>query len=74
MSLTESVAPPVRISKLGFIKEIDRAEAVWRPLEDPAINRLRVGILVGRHRELPFVARSFLDRLVHRLKDLESPN
>jgi DNA-binding transcriptional LysR family regulator len=61
-------------SKLGFIKEIDSAEAVWRPLEDPAINRLRVGILVGRHRELPFVARSFLDRLVHRLKDLESPN
>jgi hypothetical protein len=44
------------------------------PLEDPAINRLRVGILVGRHRELPFVARSVLDRLVHRLKDLESPN
>ena len=61
-------------SKLGFLKEIASNEAVWRPLEDPAINRLRVGILVGKHRELPFVARTFLDRLVRRLKDLESPN
>ena len=61
-------------SKLGFMKEIASDEAVWRPLDDPAINRLRVGILIGKNRELPFVARRFLDRLVRRLKELESPN
>ncbi len=61
-------------SKLGFLKEIARNEAVWRPLDDPAINRLRVGILIGKNRRLPFVARAFLDRLVRRLQDLESPS
>jgi DNA-binding transcriptional LysR family regulator len=61
-------------SKLGFLKEIARNEAVWRPLDDPAINRLRVGVLTARNRELPFVARTFLDRLVWRSQDLESSN
>src|SRR5260221_14742578 len=61
-------------SKLGFMKELASNEAVWRPLDAPAINRLRVGILIGRNRVLPFVARTFLDRLVRRLKDLESLN
>ena len=61
-------------SKLGFLKEIARNEAVWRQLDDPAINRLQVGVLIGKNRELPFVARTFLDRLVRRLKDLEGPN
>ena len=45
-----------------------------RPLDDPVINRLQVGVLIGKNRELPFVARMFLDRLVRRLKDLEGPN
>jgi len=61
-------------SKLGFLKEIASNEAVWRPLDDPAINRLRVGILIGKHRGLPFVVRAFLDRLVRRLQDLENPS
>ena len=49
-------------------------QAVWRPLDDAAINRLRVGVLIGKNRELPFVARTFMERLVRRLKDLESSN
>lgn len=61
-------------SKLGFMKEIARNEAVWRPLDDPAINRMRVGILIGKNRKLPFVARAFLDRLVRRLSDLDGPS
>jgi len=60
-------------SRLGFMKEIASGEAVWRPLADPAINKLRAGIIVGRGRALPFVERTFLDRLVRRLKDLEAP-
>lgn len=60
-------------SKLGFLKEIARNEAVWRPLDDPAINRLRL-VLTARNRGLPFVARTFLDRLVGRLQDLEGSN
>jgi len=60
-------------SRLGFMKEIASGEAVWRPLADPAINKLRAGIIVGRGRALPFVERTFLDRLVRRLKELEAP-
>ena len=60
-------------SRLGFMKEIADGEAVWRPLDDPAINKLRAGIVVGRGRALPFVVRAFLDRLVRKLKDLETP-
>jgi len=60
-------------SRLGFLREIASGEAVWRPLEDPAINKLRVGILVGRKRELPFVVRAFEDRLVRALAALEAP-
>jgi len=44
-----------------------------RPLDDPAINKLRAGIVVGRGRALPFVVRTFLDRLVRKLKELETP-
>ena len=60
-------------SRLGFTKEIAAGEAVWRPLDDPAINKLRAGIIVGRGRTLPFVERTFLDRLVRKLQDLEAP-
>ena len=60
-------------SRLGFTKEIAAGEAVWRPLDDPAINKLRAGIIVGRGRTLPFVERTFLDRLVRKLQELESP-
>jgi DNA-binding transcriptional LysR family regulator len=60
-------------SRLGFMKEIANGEAVWRPLDDPAINKLRAGIVVGRGRALPFVVRTFLDRLVRKLKELETP-
>jgi DNA-binding transcriptional LysR family regulator len=60
-------------SRIGFMKEIAAGEAVWRPLADPAINKLRTGIIVGRGRALPFVERTFLDRLVWRLKELEAP-
>ena len=60
-------------SRLGFMKEIASGEAVWRPLADPAINKLRAGIIVGRGRALPYVVRAFLDRLVWKLKALEAP-
>ena len=60
-------------SRLGFTQEIAAGEAVWRPLDDPAINKLRAGIIVGRGRTLPFVERTFLDRLVRKLQELESP-
>src|SRR5262249_5087182 len=47
-------------SRLGFLKEIAAGEAVWRPLDDQAINKLRAGIIVGRGRALPFVVRAFV--------------
>ena len=59
-------------SRLGFLHEIASGEAVWRPLDDPAINKLRVGVLVGRKRALPFVVRAFQDRLVRKLGALEA--
>src|SRR4030095_6644638 len=43
-------------SRLGFTKEIAAGEAVWRPLEDPAINKLRAGIIVGGGRAPSFLA------------------
>ena len=60
-------------SKLGFMQEIANGEAVWRPLDDPAINKLRVGVLVGKGRELPYVVRAFQGRLLKKLADLETP-
>jgi DNA-binding transcriptional LysR family regulator len=57
-------------SRLGFLREIANGEAVWRPLDDPAINKLRVGLIVGRGRELPYVVRAFQDRLVRRIAEL----
>jgi len=60
------------LSRLGFTTEIAAGEAAWRPLADPAINELRTGIIAARGRQLPFVERTFLDRLVRRLKDLEA--
>jgi len=59
-------------SRLGFMREIASGEAVWRPLDDPAINQLRAGIIVGRGRRLSFVERTFLDRLVRQLEEAES--
>ena len=59
-------------SRLGFMHEIAAGEAVWRPLDDPAINKLRVGIVVGRGRVPSFVERTFVDRLVRRLTELET--
>jgi DNA-binding transcriptional LysR family regulator len=60
-------------SRLGFMHEIANGQAVWRPLDDPAINKLRVGLIVGRERRLPYVERAFLDRLVRKLQALEAP-
>ncbi len=60
-------------SRLGFLNEIANGEIVWRSLADPGINRLRVGILVGRKRELSLVVSAFVDRLVRRLKEIENP-
>ena len=59
-------------SRLGFMREIATGEAVWRPLDDPAINQLRAGIIVGRGRRPSLVERTFLDRLVRQLKDIEA--
>lgn len=33
-------------TRLGFLEEIERGEVVWRPFDSPAINALRIGLLV----------------------------
>ena len=58
-------------TKIGFIDEIERGEVVWRPLDNPAINAIGVGIMIPSNRTLPHVTLEFLDRITRRLKQLE---
>jgi len=37
-------------TRLGFLDEIERGEMVWRPFESPAINALRIGLLIPEGR------------------------
>lgn len=58
-------------SKVAFIDELARGELVWRPFELPALQELKVGIIVPAHRELPAVTVNFIGRMARRLKQLE---
>ncbi len=58
-------------SKIGCMDEIERGEVVWRPLSNPAINAIEVGIVVPSHRALSHVTKQFLERITKRLKQLE---
>ena len=58
-------------TKIGFIDEIERGEVVWRPLDNPAINAIGVGIMIPSNRTLSHVTLEFLERITRRLKQLE---
>lgn len=59
-------------SKIAFIDELAKGDAVWRPFDLPDLNQLKVGILVPGQRALPHVTQDFIERLARRLKQLES--
>ena len=58
--------------KIAFIEELQSGELLWRPFELPALNDLRVGILVATHRVLPHVTQNFVGRMARRLSQLEA--
>ncbi|WP_050463721.1 LysR family transcriptional regulator [Herbaspirillum autotrophicum] len=58
-------------SQIGFMPEIARGEAVWRPLAQPAVRKLQVAIVIPRHRALTHVTQQFVARQVKRLRQLE---
>lgn len=51
-------------TRLGFLHEIETGDIVWRPLNSPGINTLRIGLLVPANRELTPPAEQFSRRLV----------
>jgi len=51
-------------TRLGFLHEIETGDIVWRPLNSPGINTLRIGLLVPSNRELTPPAEQFSRRLV----------
>ena len=59
-------------SKIAFIDELQRGDLVWRPFDIPALNGMKVGILVPSHRALPHVTQNFVARLARQLKQLEA--
>ena len=60
------------LSKIAFMAELESGDVVWRPLAAPEINQLRTGIIVSKHRQLPYVAQQFIDIQIRRLKQLEA--
>jgi DNA-binding transcriptional LysR family regulator len=60
-------------TRLGFLDEIERGELAWRPFESPAINALRVGLLVAEGRTPSAPARQLTRRLVDELARLQAP-
>lgn len=60
-------------TRLGFLDEIERGELVWRPFESPAINALRVGLLIAEGRTPTAPARQLTRRLVDELARLRTP-
>ena len=58
-------------TRLGFLDEIERGEMVWRPFESPAINALRIGLVVAEGRTPTAPARQLTRRLVEELARLE---
>lgn len=58
-------------SKIGFMDEIASGEVVWRPLAQTALKKMRVGIVIPKHRALTHVTQQFVARQVKRLRQLE---
>jgi DNA-binding transcriptional LysR family regulator len=58
-------------SKIGVMDELAAGTLVWRPLANPVINRIEVGILVPSHRALSHVTLQFVERITKRFKQLE---
>ncbi|UUZ74491.1 substrate-binding domain-containing protein [Polaromonas sp. P1(28)-13] len=58
-------------SKIGFMDELARGDVVWRPLANPAINAIEVGIITPSQRALSHVTLQFVERITKRLKQLE---
>lgn len=59
-------------SKIAFIEELSSGELLWRPFALPALNELKVGIIVPTQRALPQVTQNFVSRIARRLSQLEA--
>lgn len=57
-------------TRLGFLEEIERGEVAWRPFESPAINALRIGLLVPLARPASAPAAQLRVRLVEEMARL----
>lgn len=57
-------------SRLGFLAEIERGEVVWRPFDSPAINALRLGLVVPASRPPSAPAAQLIAHLVEEMKRL----
>lgn len=55
-------------TRLGFLKEIEDGEIVWRALNSRGINALRLGLVAPANRELSEPARHFARQIVGDLK------
>lgn len=55
-------------TRLGFLHEIAMGQVAWRPFRSPAINRLKVGLLVPTSRSLSAPALQLARRLTTELK------
>jgi DNA-binding transcriptional LysR family regulator len=57
-------------TRLGFLDEIERGELAWRPFESPAINALRIGLLLAEGRAPTAPASQLTRRLIGELARL----
>jgi DNA-binding transcriptional LysR family regulator len=60
-------------TRLGFLEEIERGDTAWRPFESPAVNALRVGLLIAEGRTPTAPARQLTRLLIEELARLRSP-
>ena len=57
-------------TRLGFLDEIERGDIVWRPFDSPAINALRIGLVIAEGRTPTAPAHQLTRRLVEELGKL----
>lgn len=57
-------------TRLGFLEEIERGEVAWRPFDSPAINALRIGLLVPVARPASAPAAQLRVRLIEEMARL----
>lgn len=60
-------------TRLGFLDEIERGEMAWRPFTSPAINALRVGLVLAEGRTPSAPARQLTRRLIDEMAKLRLP-